>query len=381
MPEIAPFQALRYAEGVDLAEVTTPPYDVIPPAEQERLRASSPLNFVYVILPDGAAERYAKGAATFREWIERGVLVTDPAPAYYFYESVYATSQGQKSTAGLLCALRLENLGVGVLPHERTMPGPKADRLEVLRHSRANLEPLWFVASDHLPELAKAFEALSADAPSAEVADPDGVRHRMWRAQAERIEPVAQALAGTPVVIADGHHRYETALRYREEQRRNAGEGPWDFTLALIADPESSPPALLPIHRLARGISEEEIGSRVGLEPFDGSLDDLVSGLRPGRIGLAVGANRWEFQTEGPLDSAYLTEHVLERLGAEVEFQHDLAIVEERIEHADAGFLLAPVPLRMVVEVASKREVMPPKTTLFWPKPRSGLVVRDLAAE
>jgi uncharacterized protein (DUF1015 family) len=402
MPILQSFRATVYSGDLDPAQVTTPPYDVISPAERERLRALHPHNMVHLTL--GSASRNGtdvhghRGARRrLEEWVRAGVLVPEGPAAMYLYRMDHREGGRERSTAGVVGTLTLEGLGEGgIFPHERTFPGPVADRLELMRAAQANLEPIWLVAarsSDALGALAEAVPGAndrgaparkgpSGQAPIVDLSDAGGIRHRLWRIAKEGAERVAEALSTTPLVIADGHHRYAAALAFRDEERTRAGPGPWDQTLALISDPVRDPPSLLPIHRVAR-VSVDRVASAAELTAFRGGLEALASHVReagPGTIGVASSRGCWTMKSEGPLDSAWVGTHVLEPLGADLSYEHEIEQVSSEIAAGAVGFILAPVPVGLVLETALAGRLMPQKTTLFWPKPRTGLLLRDLEA-
>lgn len=397
MPDLGPFVRLHYAPGLEPSLVTSPPYDVISPAERDLL-ASHPKNFVHVILPfpDHDPGRYASAAHIFRGWLGNGTLVSDEAEQFYLYRTDYSTRRGDRTTLGIVGALLLEPFGEGsVLPHEHTTPAPKADRLELTRQVRANLEPLWFVAASPLPSLPALAGQTQPEAPMADFKDASGVRHRLWAVAPARAGGVASEVAATSLVVADGHHRYEMSVAYRDELRKSRGHGPWDRTLALVTEPEDNPPALLSIHRVVRGLSPSDLADLAevaSLTPFDGKLQDLLAAVEsagPGLVGVAAGDGMFTLRTDpdsDSLDSMFLERRIFQLLrskGAgkpEVAYQHDPGLLEEAVATGAVAFVLAPVDLNLVIEFAMRGDRMPPKTTLFWPKPRSGLVMRDLGA-
>lgn len=381
MAILKPFRAIRYSPGADPALVTAPPYDVISPDERRRLEEAHEHNIVRVTLPSDlpGRDKYTDAGDRFREWLRSGVLVAEAREAFYLYRMDYRLGGSPAVVAGVLAVLPLEPFGEDVLPHERTMPGPKAGRLALMRTTRANLEPLWLVLTESLRLVGTLIDEHASRSPIADFVDPGGVRHRMWPLGA--FDEITEAAAGATLVVADGHHRYETAVTYRDERRATDGPGPWDEALVLVSDPADHPPALRPIHRLAAGLRLEDVKSRAHLQEFLGSLDDLASHVvsrGAGAIGVADRSGRWTMRSPGPLDTAFLDEEVLRPLGADVAYEHRADLVAQGIAEGRTGFLLAPVRLEAVLEAAAQRRRMPPKTTLFWPKPRSGLVLRDV---
>ncbi|MGH9266918.1 MAG: DUF1015 family protein, partial [Acidimicrobiales bacterium] len=304
----------------------------------------------------------------------------DPGESFYLYRADHVLGGRAGTTAGVLAAVALEPLGVGgIFPHERTMEGPKADRLELMRATRANLEPIWLVSSGGLEEIAALTEEALAREALGEVVDPEGVRHRLWALPPED-SGVADTARAVPLMIADGHHRYETALAYQRECRTREGPGAWESTLALISDLESSPPALLPIHRALTGVEFDRVRSLCDPEPFPGRLAALADHIRakgPGTIGVAAEGRCWTISSTVTPDSAFLS-WLFAPLHGEVSYEHDLARLGQRLDEGAVGFVLARVELETVVSAALAGERMPEKTTLFWPKPRSGMLMRDL---
>jgi uncharacterized protein (DUF1015 family) len=368
VPKIRPFRPLHYAEEFNLDRVTAPPYDVISPEERSRLASQHPKNFVNITLPEGSeTERYANAAVLLGEWLHEGTITLDDDESFFVYRSDYEVNGRPAATTGIMCLLELERFGEGSIhAHEKTMPGPKADRLSLLRATKANLEPLWFIAAQDLPTI----EVGGNDWASVTA---DGVTHRIWRAEPGSTKELFAAVEKTPLVVADGHHRYETSLTYRAERRANDGGGPWDYTLALISSPNHLAPTLKPTHRVLDGPTP----SSLEIEPFEGDLDELAASLTPGRVGIAFRKTLGVAKSSGELDTEFLAE-LFRGEGMTPRYEHDLETVSQEVEKGATAFLVAPVPISLVVERALKGKTMPPKTTLFWPKPRSGLVFRLL---
>ena len=435
MPEIRAFRALRYNPETlpDLAPVIAPPYDVISPARRVELAARDPHNVVAIDLPvdAGAAdpdEKYRQAARVFAEWRSDGTLRKDRLPSLYAYEQEYAVpgTSLRRVQRGFFGRLRLEAFGpdAGVLPHERTMAGPKEDRYKLMRATGANFSAV-MVLYDDVSGAAPRLLAEATEAPAvADVTDDPGGRPR--RCLAPAAGPPAPRGAGrreaarrAPVTIADGHHRYETALRYRDQRRiTRAGEEnpPFDYVLALFMDATAEPLLALPTHRVARAVSAAnglvEAAASSGLfdvEPADHAA--LLSVFGPGaqasggagRIGLwtraggaVLIARREAFAPLLPaggeavrrLDVTLLAA-ALERLcgidraatttggriGYTKEVGEAIAWVDERIDAADAAFLLEATPVADIAAVARDGDVMPQKSTYFFPKPVTGFVL------
>ena len=383
MANIRAFRAIRYSPGTDFSSVAGPPYDVISAELRAELEGRHPANIIHLTLgprlPEETDDRYREAGERFRSWLAEGILARDDEPSVFIYRF---DPPHRPPSAGIIAALELERLGEGdVLPHERTMPAPKADRLALMRTTEANLEPLWFVASRPLGIVSKALDAVAGIQSDADVTGMENVRHRLWRLPKELMDVTEEAIRDAKLVIADGHHRYETAIAYRDERRAAEGSGPWDFTLAMIQDPIDFGPILRPIHRVVSEYSIERLIEKSRASQFSGTLQDLetrVASEGPGTVGVASGTGSWTIATDAVLDTVWLAE-MLEGSGAKVSYEHDFGQLENAISREEVVFVIAPIAIEKVTEMALSGERMPPKTTLFWPKPLSGLVMRDLA--
>ena len=373
MPRFEPFVGLRYAPTLPLDEVTSPPYDVIDGNERERLAASHPANAVHVDCPVGdlgtagttaaaGGGAYAEAAASFERWQADGTLVADSGPSF----TVYRMSADGRSTTGVIGALGLERPGEGaVLPHERTTPKAKSDRLDLMRTTKANLSAVWGLS------MAGGLTALldPPGEPVGDFTDGDGVLHQAWRLDdPDRCAAIADAVGSRPVVIADGHHRYETALTYRDEVG-DAVPGA-AATLCYVVELVADQLAVRPIHRLVVGDAASALAAEyeVGGPAAPDDLTLLTGG----------GAHRLTpLVDDGTLDTVRLERALA---GLDVTYQHDAAVVADAVRagKADAGILLRPITVEQIAAVADARDRMPPKTTFFWPKPRTGIVFRSL---
>jgi uncharacterized protein (DUF1015 family) len=432
VPDLRPFRALRFdTASSDLSAVLAPPYDVISPAERQELLARDPHNVVRIELPAdlGAAgpSDYEAAAATAGHWRETGILVKDAEPTVTVHEMRWADADGQERTAcGLLCRLRLEEYGpgAGVLPHEKTHGGPKADRYALLQATQLNTSPLIFLAGSEPEATSRELLALTAREPDATATTSDGVGHRLWIVGAEEAAPLLARLSSAPLTIADGHHRYETALAYRrdrEHEREPVVEPPWDFALALIYPLDQSPPAL-PTHRVIRDGPEgedllarltgygsvERVPDREALLARMAEPASYVQGATgTGRIGLYTGR-----KPEAALlsvDRGAVVAHLEDGLSAASRGLdvNALAVIIERAFGAGSGelgasgqlwyvkgaaeasglvdageattaFLLDGIPPAAISLVAGAGEIMPQKSTYFDPKAPTGLVLSPL---
>jgi uncharacterized protein (DUF1015 family) len=378
VPRFEPFPGIRYDERThDLAQVTAPPYDVIDAAERGALAARHPRNVVHVDVPVGD-DPYTRAAETFNAWRDDGYLVTD-GPSLYLYRMRFTDEAGAaRHTLGVLGALGMEHgEPKGVLPHEHTTPKARSDRLDLLRATHANLSPIWGLS------LASGLTKL-LDPERAQLIgswdDDDGVGHDLWRVDDEsEIAAICEAVGSAPVVVADGHHRYETARAFALEQPDlPAVDGVLCFVVELIDDELT----VRPIHRLVRGVPADFdfVGA---LEPWFEVSDGggPITLVQPGGTrGLTPRTER--FADVADLDTARLQAALDAALPAhEVIYQHGADAIRAAVASGEAvaGFLMEPVSVEQIAATARARQKMPPKTTFFWPKLRTGTVFRSLS--
>lgn len=420
-----PFRALRFDPAVagELRSLTCPPYDVLDAEAVTALESLSDHNVVRLILPrDGVvadADRYAGAAATLLAWREAGVLVPDPAPALYVYEQAAPGGHVQRGLLGAL-ALSPDTDGI-VLPHESTMAGPVSDRLALYLAVGADLEPI-FLVYDGGGAASRVVASAGGDGSGAELLVDtvlaDGLRHRLWAlTDPQVLAEIAADLLPRTALIADGHHRYATYLaRQRLRHEAGDGEGPWDAGLCLLVDATSFGPQVHPIHRYVPDIAAGELAAKAGagtvvrrLDPDpdpglagavaelaragahgpafllasgDGDELYLLSEPDPAQLAAAVPAGRsaaWAALDVSVLHAFVVA--VLWRLPDDVEhlgYDHTVegALAAARRSQGTA-ILLNPTPVEAVATVAGAGERMPRKSTLFTPKPASGLVLRD----
>jgi uncharacterized protein (DUF1015 family) len=367
IPRFTAFSGIRYATD-DLSLVTAPPYDVIDDDDRAALVARHPHNVVRIDLPRGGDDPYRDAGATFASWRESGVL-TEDSPALYLYRMSFDGA----STLGVIGALGLEPPGTGdVLPHEHTTPKAKSDRLELLRATSANLSAVWGLSlADGLSKLLDP----DASTPLGTWSDSDGVVHDLWRVDdAGTIEQIEEAVASAPVVIADGHHRYETCLAFATERADLRGA---DATLCYVVELAPDQLTVRPIHRLLRGVSLGDLENAL-LTEYELEVDEptglalvTADGTRPMR----------RRDDSSAIDSVVLDRALAHLPAHELTFQHGTDNVERAVRSgaADAGVLLRPVTVDQIARTAHAREKMPPKSTFFWPKPRTGTVFRSLS--
>lgn len=425
MARISAFAALRYNSArVALRDVVTQPYDKITPAMQERYYAASPHNLARVILrkkDDG--DPYEGAAISFARWGEEGVLVPDSEPAIYPYWQTFAPPGGRTAheRRGFIGLGQLEDYDAGVVfRHEQTLAGPKLDRLQLLRATRAHFGQLFMLYSD--PE--GAVDAAPQGDPLIDVEDEYGVRHRVWKiAGRDRIAALQAAMAERKLLIADGHHRYETALAYRNERRQQAGrvdpDAPWERAMMTFVSMDSPGLLILPTHRVLRGLENFEPGAAIEQcrsfftvhdvsQRFDPQQPTaLLPGPKAGETAMVAVMRKQAFLlvaergTEHPalaglsrrqseLDVVRLHKVVFEsilglteqsiREQRNLEYVRDGREAVQRVRDggADVAFLINPVSMQQVRDLAFAGEVMPQKSTDFYPKLLSGLTIYAL---
>ena len=439
---MAPFRGVRYAAGrvSGLAEVTSPPYDVIAHDIEDQLIAADPHNVVRLILPRSAAghpaEIYAGAARMLRDWQDGRILVPDAVPGLYVYEQAAQDPAGGGRPAGgpagrspgvqqrgLIGALRLVPPEAGiVLPHEDVVPGPVSGRRQLMEATQANLEPIFLLYDGSRPGAATRLveDVATTREPLVEALTKDGVRHRLWAVtEPAEIAAVAADLAPRQALIADGHHRY-AAYRQLQARRRGAGEqhGPWDYGLALLVDSAAYPPRIGAIHRviprLPPATAVELAKSAFCVRPLPGGTRDLPAALdaleqaaRYGGVAFLVAGGgevhllsepdpvqagaamppghspRWRGLAASVLQELLITRvwgiHDDERSVRIV--HHDAAAAIRAADQAPGGTAVICTALSAadVYAIAANGERVPRKSTSFGPKPRTGLVIRTFA--
>jgi uncharacterized protein (DUF1015 family) len=415
--EVRPLTALHYNLSAvpSLADVVAPPYDVIGAERRRELVGRSPFNVVEIDLPQAPddGDAYAHAAETLESWSLHGILAADREPAIWALTQEYTGPDGARRTRrGLLCRVRVTEYGRGLVrPHERTQPGPKEDRLRLTEATRHNLSPIF---SLHPGDVWRHVEAATRSEPWAEVSDEEGTVHRVWRVgDADAHRAVAADLADAELLIADGHHRYETARTYADQI---GGEGAHRYTLMCLVSLEDPGLAVFGYHRVVTDLgdrhTEESLAEalREHFEVADVPLDkvDPDGEHGTGVFGYVDAHSRRSFRLrlEDPgaveralpdasdayraLDAAILEALVLRgALGmsaADIEAKRGIAYASSADDaiaaldgQADAAFLLRPTPIGQVRAISAAGEAMPPKSTYFFPKLLTGLVFNPLS--
>jgi uncharacterized protein (DUF1015 family) len=418
MADVQPLRALHYDTSLvgPLADVVAPPYDVIDASQREQLIARSPFNVVAIDLPQGDPDPYEGARELFDSWQLQGALVRDREPALWAHTQDYTGPEGERLTRrGFFCRVRIEPYGAGrVRPHERTHPGPKEDRLRLTRATRANISPIFSLYSDPQQEAWQALSPATEQQPWGEVSDSDETRHRLWRvSDPAAIAAVQEAAQGSELLIADGHHRYETMQTYAEEV---GGEGEHRYILMCLVALEDPGLTVFPTHRLVRDLdpARREALARVLARDFDSaevSVDEIAPppGTGPLQLGyidahsqrplrltlkdqaIADAALSGHSQAYRQLDTGVLEALLLKgALGlSDDDIAHFNGLfyardTEEALAMVSSGqfeaaFVMRPTPVAQVRDVAAAGENMPPKSTYFFPKLLTGLLFNPLS--
>ncbi|MGH9171719.1 MAG: DUF1015 family protein [Acidimicrobiales bacterium] len=398
MARFEAFRGTSYVPGNAVADdVIAPPYDVVDAAQRARLASLSPYNAIHVELPEPAAglDRYESAAALFERWHAESAVAVAREPAFYVYRMTFRDEAGSlRSTTGVLGALYLDPTQSGqVLPHEETTPKDKSDRLSLLRASRTNFSPIWGLST------ASGLAGICSEAVATTVGggdvwratDEDGVVHETWCiTDSAAVAAITGRVASEPVLLADGHHRYETACAYLAERPESTGTA---AVLALVVELVEDQLSVRAIHRLLSGVDPVALPAQLTayftVEPGPEDPAQLQASMSSaGALGLVTREATWLLTpTEellaaagDDLDSSRLA-YALHALGVDdVRYQHGLANVVEAVRsgEAAAAVLLRPVSVAQIANTAHGGRRMPPKSTFFHPKPRTGMVFREL---
>ena len=427
MADVQPFRGIRYDpdQGGDLSRLLCPPYDVISPDLQRRLHESSPHNAIRLELGLDASDdseesnRYTRAAALLDEWLDSGVFRHEDRPAFYLLREEFPHRGGRMQRLSLIARVRLEELTAGVvLPHEFTSPAPKKDRRALLAATQANLSPIMSVYRDPTGRLAGLLDDVASRPPLAEACHED-VGITLWGIQdAAETSAITAALADSPVYLADGHHRYETALQYRNELLSSGvANGASDFIMMSLLEITMPGLIVLPYHRMVRGLSQEQsddlwrrVEESFDVEPVEVAGEDAAAALEerleaagPGRSALGLlsdgGATAYLLTLKdapgpapAPLErcvtwivGSKLLTPVLKSEADAVDrgmlaYTHDSAEVGRAVTEGgfQFGLVLPPTPLDLFEEVVLSGERMPIKSTYFSPKLPTGLVINRL---
>ena len=428
MPDIRPFHGVRYdmAQVGALSDVVAPPYDVIDPALQDRLYQASPYNIIRLELnrpetgDDEASNRYTRASRFLRDWLRQGVLREDAAPAFYLYHQTFDVEGRTYTRRGFLARVRLEPFGRGkIYPHEETLSGPKADRLALFQATRYNLSPIFGLYPDPEARVLRAVEDGLRDRTPLEATDHLGVLNRLWPISDPETHTLVQGLMGAkPIFIADGHHRYETGLRFREECGTPVdSDDPANFCMMMLVGMSDPGLIILPTHRLVDGfpaLTADALAERLAPE-FEVNImgtgdaaarsawEEIEAEGTQELLGFGTVADgRWltaRLRSDERMD-ALATDHSPAWRALGVSILHVLVLAsllkpfgdpgcryvhlmgevlaEVAALRCDLACLVPPAGMSEVEEIASNLEKMPPKSTYFYPKLLSGLVLNPL---
>jgi uncharacterized protein (DUF1015 family) len=417
---LAPFRGIRYARDrvSGIANVTSPPYDVISGGSLEHLRAADPHNVVRLILPGQDSDADRAAADLLREWLSAGVLIRDGMPALYLYEQASEASSWLQR--GIISLVRLGSPETaGILPHEGVMPGLVADRRALMAATQANLEPIFLIydgeqAGEAAGTATETINAVTAErAPLVTITTEDGVTHRLWRLDRPgEQESITADLAGRRALIADGHHRYAAYLDLQAQMRASGlGAGPWDYGLAFLVDSDAYPPRLGAIHRVLPGLPPDRAAelAKAAFTVQDltadrglaGALECLEAAGREGTALLLAGASGfWLLSQPDPvqvaasmpadasvpwrhLDASVMQQLLMGRLWGIADNERDVLInhdaadaVRTATSIGATAVICNPPSFEAVIQIAAHGERVPRKSTSFGPKPRTGLVLR-----
>lgn len=427
MTIIKPFRGYRYdpAAAGRLSKVITPPYDVINKVQQSSYYRSHPYNFIRLDLgktfpsDDKSNNRYTRAGRFLEEWIEKGILTKEDKECVYVYGQQYRENGRLKERLGFISLARLEeDRTKGFLPHERTFKGAKLDRLNLMKETSANLSPIFSIVFDENKKIIKLLKAVAKGRPALYV-EFEGTRNRMWlMSDAKQIGLLKEAMARKKALIADGHHRYEVALEYRRHMlktKKGTIPGAYDYVMMYFATSDPAGLTILPTHRMVAGISTARLRKNLDKinKYFDiiklGSRRAMLSCMKVGRkrhaIGMYLGGRdymclRLKRKDAGAfidsqnsscwrnLDAVILHHLVFEKALGIKRHEAEKAITftrdaEEAFDWATSGggrmsFFLNPPDLKDINNIVKSRERMPHKTTYFYPKPPSGLVINRL---
>ena len=414
---VIPFRGLRYnapqVEGIE--HVIAPPYDVIKTEERLALAARHPANIIRLILSQPCeddtedANQYTRAAALLNQWISDSTLVQDPTPRYYIYDQSFCAPDGKSYTRRALIALvKLEPFkNKIILPHEKTHAGPKADRLNLMRACHANLSPIFLLYGDPSGDIEQIMQDFTdAHVPAVDCPETFGSTHRLWCLEdAERNREIQDLFASKRLLIADGHHRYETALAFQAEMARqlpNAESTGYGYMMMNLVRMESPGLAVLAIHRLLDKLSPAHISRAIAKLPeaFEVHAIDTQANLmaqlealkgKSAAVGMYTADDNYRLlipHSTSPrqLDVILVQETLIKEMFQIETFADHIsytAYVDDAVEHVkgragSVAFLMKPTPVEEVLDVAMAGSTMPQKSTYFYPKMATGFVLNLL---
>ncbi|MCK6467655.1 MAG: DUF1015 domain-containing protein [Candidatus Brocadia sinica] len=434
MAILKPFRGLRYNQDIitDISAVVTPPYDVISPQDQERYYQIHPNNIIRLDLgkdfPGDTAEvnKYTRAADFLASWREKGILKQEDAPAIYIYDQEFLSGNRWLVRRGFISLVKLEPFDKGyIYPHEQTLPGPKADRLKLTQSCRANLSSIFALFPDENNVIDGYLSTLAHTKPDMDFIDDTGVKNRLWVIKEKQtIDRLVTLMKEKPLFIADGHHRYETALVYKEQMYKENGRPgddlPSNYVMMVCVSMNNNGLKILPAHRLVRNIKDYRFGRilqsiqesfKVELLGKGCSVEDFMSSLNNETKGhtfiMYVGQDdtcyKLRLSNEKLLDAVFAKDHpewrhldagilhgviinkILGINSTDVTLKDYVKYVKDEAEAVSfvrsgqyqLAFFLKPTRIEQVREIAMARKVMPPKSTYFYPKLITGIVINS----
>ena len=420
MAKIKPFCALFYnREKIkDISQIVCPPYDVISPSKQEYYHSLNPYNMIHLTLGKDIQNdnKYKRARRYLKQWIAQDILIAEPKPVIYLYFQQFLIERERKTRIGFIALLKLDDKQAAVFPHEHTRLEPKEDRLKLLRAVKANLSPIFVLFQDKNRVIKRTYEQCTINKkPFIDLVDENNVLHKVWKINEPRFLSLIQSqINNSKIFIADGHHRYEVSLMFREQMRRRLkrplGDKDYNYIMAYFTNVESKGLVIFPVHRLVRGVAlslynlKEWLEAYFDVEEVKDKVEFLFlikkSGLRQPTLGLykdkkyfllrlknvktldrIINDKPKEFRT---LEVAILNQLILKKiLKLDPEDKQKVIFNENTQELLGAAdreknsmvFLLNPVRTEQMLAVSAKGERLPPKSTYFYPKVLSGIVI------
>lgn len=424
MADIKPFKGILFNKGIvgDMTTVVAPPYDVINDEEQKRLLKENKFNVVRLILPQGSlANKYDRASEAFNSWLEKGILIRDVEPAIYIYEQKYKVKNKHKKRTGFIALVKLEDFSTGkVKAHEKTLKGPKDDRLRLVKACKTNFSQIFSLFSDPERAIDNILEEHTREKPRIDI-QVDGVTHRLWTINdVEIMQLVTDLMSDKQLFIADGHHRYETALNFRNEMRQAMGdtsaEAPFDYTMMMFVNMDSDGLTVLSTHRALKNLPKinydkfkdnlKQIFDIEKLPSIESVMSKLADKQNAHAIGLYYGGDNFyllQIKNEDDvielldakqsrawklLDVTILHQVIINRIlgfgGTNIENSIKFTTNEQEAVNLvsngshQMAFFLNPTKISSVKDIASAGEIMPQKSTYFYPKLLTGLVFNKL---
>jgi uncharacterized protein (DUF1015 family) len=421
LAEISPFSGLRYNQEIvgDMASVICPPYDVISPEEQRAYYEKSEYNVIRLehgtVLPEDTKtnDKHSRASATFNQWLKDRVLTVDHVHSFYIHEHTFTYQNIRKRRLGFMACVKLEPWENKIIfPHENTVPGIKSDRLDLMRACAANFSPLLGLYEDVGQKVTKLLTSQASRKPANNFTEDDEA-HRLWVAnEPEFVQRVSHFLASRSIYIADGHHRYETALAYRDERRQDNKPGNEAFNFVMMSLVPFSDPGLivLPVHRLVNNLSSKAVTQfrdnletlfevesiplgETGIPEISGAITRIL-GLEPGSV-IALrphqSSSLKEMMPEDHseaykrLDVSIVQHIIIDKLrdldkSSSVAYTPNMLQARQLVESGEyqLAFLLNPITVATIKAIADANDKMPGKSTFFYPKLPTGLVINRL---